>query len=151
MNHNRTVCSCVFRYGSALLTLAAIACSSPPETLQTADMMGQWKNVDSKTDHLTRVEIHQSDSTDQFLVRMWGACHPEDCFWGDNTGAVIVDEANSRGIPDLSLEWEFESSTSEQRIQLIGKNLLQIDTHTRLRQPDLEFDVTDRFRRTGKP
>ena len=112
--------------------------------------MGQWKNVDSKTDHLTRIEIHQTESTDQILVRMWGACHPEDCFWGDNTGAVIVDEANSHGTPELSLEWESESSTSEQRIQLIGKNLLQVDTHTRLREPELEFDVTDRFRLTGE-
>ena len=114
-------------------------------------MTGKWKNVDSKTEHLTRVEIHRPDSTEQFLVRMWGACHPEDCFWGDNTRAVIVDEANSRGILELSLEWEFESSTSEQRIQLIGKNLLQVVTHTRLREPGFEFDVTDRFRLTGEP
>ncbi len=53
--------------------------------------------------------------------------------------------------PELALEWQFESSTSTQRVQLIGKDLLQIDTHTKFRNADIEFDATDRFRRTGEP
>ena len=86
MNHSRTIPFCIFRYGSAALTLVAIACSRQPETekpgndvpvRQTlpnsthklASLIGKWENVDSKTAHLTRVEISNQDSTAQLLVR----------------------------------------------------------------------------------
>ena len=149
--------------------LAAISsCSSPPETeksvqdvsvpqpspessLQLDDLLGAWENVDSEADHVTRVEIHRPDSTGTFLVRVWGSCEPEDCFWGDNTDAETVGETDSEGIPELSLKWEFKSSTSSQRVRLIEKDLLQIDSHTRFREADIELKVTDRFRRTGEP
>ena len=99
MNPSRIVRSCVFRYGFVLVTLVAIACSGPPEaekpatysagsapstdpSLALSDLVGNWENVDSGTDHLTRVEILRQDSTAQVLVRMWGSYQPEDCFWG---------------------------------------------------------------------
>ncbi len=44
-------------------------------------LIGKWENVDSGTDHLTRVEILKQDSTAQLLVRMWASCEQEDCFW----------------------------------------------------------------------
>ena len=148
--------------------VAIASCSSPPESensvnvvpvpkalpessLRLADLMSTWENVDPNADHVTRVEILKPDSTGKFLVRMWGFCEPEDCFWGDNADAGVVGGSTTRGTPELSLEWEFESSTSTQRVQLIGRDLLQIDSHTQYPEADIGFDITDRLRRTDKP
>ena len=126
-----------YRHGIAVTLVVIAACSSPQETetsvkdipvpqalpepsLRLADLLGTWENVDSNADHVTRVEILKPDSTGKFLVRMWGFCEPEDCFWGDNADAGVVGGSTTRGTPELSLEWEFESSTSTQRVQLIG-------------------------------
>ena len=120
MKHFPTVCPRVFRYGFVVLAQMGVACSVPSETVQLADLMGKWENVDQKTDHVTRVEILQPDSTHQFLIRMWGSREPEDCFWGDNTGSDIVGGSNIRGTPGLSLEWESESWITTQRVRLVG-------------------------------
>ena len=157
-----------YRHEIAVTLVVIAACSSPQETetsvkdipvpqalpepsLRLADLLGAWENVDSEADHVTRVEIHRSDSTGTFLVRMWGSCEPVDCFWGDNTDPDTVGGPNNQGAPELSLEWDFKPSTSSQRVRLIERDLLQIDSHTRFREADIEFDVTDRFRRTDEP
>ena len=165
MNHNprRTVRSCLLRYGFAPLTLTASACSSPPEaekaatgipermlvtesSLALSDLVGQWETTDPETDHLTRVQILKPDSTDRFFVRMWGACDPE-CFWGGKPAVVPVGDSSNAVVPELSLEWELKNSVPSQRIRLMEKDLLRVDTHTRLLRADREYDVTDHFRR----
>ena len=165
MNHNpaRTVRSCLLRYGFVSLTLTASACSRPPEaekagtdipgrmlfaesSLAVSHLVGQWETTDPEPDHLTRVEILKPDSTDRFFVRMWGACDPE-CFWGEKPAVVLVGDSSNAVIPELSLEWELENSVPSQRIRLTAKDLLQVDTHTRLRSADIEYEVTDHFRR----
>lgn len=147
MNPFRTVCSGILRCSSVVVIQMVVACSGPSETeqladevpvpkplsvpsFQLADLTGKWKNIDPKTDYLTRVEILQPDSTDQLLVRMWGSCEPEECFWGDNPGVDIVGWQNHLGKLGLSLEWEFETWISVQTVRLVEKNLLQIETHT---------------------
>ena len=77
-----------------------------------------------------------------------GSCQPEDCFWGDNRDAVVSGESSSSVSPELTLEWEFESSASTQRIRLMSTDHLQVDTHMQLHQADIEYDVTDHFKRT---
>ena len=167
MNHSLPVYSRICRYWLVLLTPVAIACSSPPETEKKAPIgipvpqllsesstdlagfTGKWENVDSETDHLTRVEILQPDSTAELLVRIWASCDPE-CFWGDNTSAKVVLTPDSNMSPHLFLEWDLESSVPSQRISLLEEGLLQIDTHTKLREVDIEFDEIDRFRRAGE-
>ena len=167
MDHFHTVCPRVFfRYGFVVLAQMAVACSVPSETeqpandipvpkpepsFQLADLRGTWENVDPETDSLTRVEILQPDSTGQLLVRMWGSCEPEDCFWGDNAGAEIIGGQSNPGLPGLALEWEFESWTFVQQVRLAGKDLLQIETHMQHLDAEVEFDVTDRLIRTREP
>ena len=77
---------------------------------------------------------------------MWGSCQPE-CFWGENPAVVLVGDSSNAVIPELSLEWELKNSVSSQRIRLMEKDLLRVDTHTRLLRADREYDVTDHFRR----
>ena len=144
-----------------------VACSGPSETeqladevpvpkplsvpsFQLADLTGKWENIDPKTDYLTRVEILQPDSTHQLLVRIWGSCEPEECFWGDNAEAEIeiISGQSNPELPGFALEWEFESWTFMQQIRLVGKDLLQIETHMQHLDTDIEFDVTDRLIRT---
>ena len=166
MNPFQTVCPRVLRYGFVVLTQMAAACSVPSETeppandvlvpkpepaFQLADLKGKWENVDPKTDNLTRVEILRPDSTDQFLLRMWGSCGKEECFWGDNAGAEILSGQSNPGSPGLALEWEFESWTSVQQVRLVEKDLLHIETHMQHVDADVVFDVTDRFTRTRDP
>ena len=143
--------------------MTASACSSPPEaekaltdisgrkhfaesSLALSDLVGQWEITNPETDHLTRVEILKPDSTDQFYVRMWGSCQPE-CFWGEKPALVLVGDSSNAVIPELSLKWKLEHSVPSQRIRLMEKDLLQVDTHTRLRRADIDYDVTEHFRR----
>ena len=82
---------------------------------------------------------------------MWGSCENENCFWGDNAGADIIGGQSNPGSPGLALEWEFESWTFEQQVRLVGRDLLQIETHMQHLDTEIEFDVTDRLIRTREP
>ena len=73
---------------------------------------------------------------------------PTGVLWGEKPAVVLVGDSSNAVIPELSLEWELEHSVPSQRIRLMGKDLLRVDTHTRLRRADIEYDVTDHFRRT---
>ena len=159
----------IFRCGFYVFYLMVTSCSSPPgaeqsakdaplsipiplpeSLLELAGLIGTWTNVDPKTDHLTRVEIMRTDSSAQLLIRMWASCQPEDCFWGVNTSARTIEEPTDTKTPELFLEWELRSSVSSQTVRLIRKDLLEINTHTQSLGADFDFDVTDRFRRTGE-
>lgn len=61
---------------------------SPPAN----SFQGLWVNRDPNTRGITKLEIEQDGA--QFRVHAWGKCHPTDCDWGVEKGALIGDEAN---------------------------------------------------------
>jgi hypothetical protein len=48
---------------------------------------GRWVNADPNTRGITRIEIDQRGS--QLSVHAFGKCHPTDCDWGIEKGAVV--------------------------------------------------------------
>jgi ankyrin repeat protein len=43
---------------------------------------GEWVNVDSETRSITRAILRVEDG--EIVVKLWGACSPEDCEWEEN-------------------------------------------------------------------
>src|ERR1035441_8885571 len=51
---------------------------------QAADKFrGVWVNEDSRTRGVTKVEIRSEERG--LLIHVWGACHPQDCDWGEKS------------------------------------------------------------------
>jgi hypothetical protein len=48
-------------------------------------MSGWWHNDNPETKGITRLEIRRSAGL--LVVHAWAKCHPEDCYWGSETGA----------------------------------------------------------------
>jgi hypothetical protein len=51
------------------------------------DLSGQWTNINRRTNSITRVEVSNNSST----IRVYGACHPNDCDWGESPMIAMFD------------------------------------------------------------
>jgi hypothetical protein len=68
-----------------------------------SSFLGAWRNVDSNTTDITRMNIiAYSPTIDQ--VDVYGRCHPTDCAWGRAT--LISD-----GSPTMSATYHFSFAT----------------------------------------
>jgi hypothetical protein len=63
----------------------------PPQQSLTAALSGAWRNDNSKTRGITRLELQQNG--DLIVVHAWGACSPQDCDWGTESGAISAGSA----------------------------------------------------------
>jgi hypothetical protein len=81
---------------------------------------GRWVNEDPNTRSITSVEI-RSDQ-EKLKVRIWGACRPVDCEWGEST----AEGDNQRYL----LTWKTSFATRTQDLTLEGDNRLRIVTRT---------------------
>ena len=133
-----------------IFTLSCVACDVDQEEqlalephenqVQTAtatslervrDFVGIWENEDPDTRHITRVEILQGSDKGELVVHIWGACRPEDCYWGEVTTAVIDDD----GTPTLSLAWNFTNPRITQKLTLSNGQRLNISTNNEWHEP----------------
>ncbi len=55
-------------------------------------LIGEWKNDNLQTRGITRLEIQQEGEA--VRVHAWGACSPQDCDWGTQTGALSAESAS---------------------------------------------------------
>lgn len=62
------------------------------KTAPASPFRGQWRNGNPQTRGITKLEIGQQGAV--LLVHAWGACHPQDCDWGAEKGAVTADSAS---------------------------------------------------------
>jgi hypothetical protein len=69
-----------------LVSQAAYLAGNPPP-MAAAPFAGTWVNVDENTRDITRIEIAQNGTT--LRVHAWGRCHPADCDWNSQYGAII--------------------------------------------------------------
>ncbi len=60
---------------------------------------GVWVNEDEETRSMTKCEIRYEE--DRFYIHLWGACHPEDCDWGE-TATDELDEKTQQ----LTVNWD---------------------------------------------
>ena len=84
--------------------------------------IGTWINEDEGTSDITRIVIRANSQT--IFVHMWGACHPTDCDWGEET-TDIADAYDNR----LSLKWNFSFAIHTQVIYYLDYGRLKLDGH----------------------
>lgn len=61
-------------------------------TIKTDRFCGLWVNADKNTRGVTKFFIRKEN--DEFIIQMWGKCHPRDCYWG-TTNANIQPQLNA--------------------------------------------------------
>jgi hypothetical protein len=71
----------------AVVTRPVITGVTRLSTLSVNPFAGEWLNEDLNTRGLTKLQIDQGDG--QMRVHAWGRCHPTDCDWGIQAGAMI--------------------------------------------------------------
>ncbi len=64
------------------------------------DFTGTWRNVDSDTRNLTRLEIRRNGG--RVFVHVYGACSPTDCDNGEHRAIVFAPSVSSRPQRDAS-------------------------------------------------
>jgi len=63
------------------------------------NLTGVWVNQDEETRSITKCEIRYEE--DRFYIHLWGACHPQDCDWGENATDELDGETQ-----ELTLNWD---------------------------------------------
>ena len=88
---------------------------------QAADKFrGVWLNQDSRTRGVTKVEIRSEGRA--ILIHVWGACHPQDCDWGERSS---VGNGGVRRV-----EWHTGFSVNRQEFAIGSDGRLSIVTRT---------------------
>lgn len=73
--------------------IATAPAASSSIALKPANLFsGSWVNANSATPGITRLEIQENG--DAVTVHAWGACHPQDCDWGEQKGIVTDNSAS---------------------------------------------------------
>jgi len=83
---------------------------------------GVWLNQKS-TSGVTRFEIRPLD--DKILVRMWGSCSPDDCYWGEV--ATTFEDLDDN---ILQVIWDHGFSVVRSEIQLTSTARIELINHT---------------------
>ena len=61
------------------------------------DFIGSFKNTNPATRGLTKVQINNSNSSDQaeLQIRVKGKCHPVDCDWGQELATAYTSDVGA--------------------------------------------------------
>ncbi len=108
--------------------------TASPSVAPAAPFAGKWVNTNPNTGGNTRFEITQNGT--QLQVHAWGKCHPQDCDWGTQNGAVINGEGN--------VTWDEGYAIIKMVITLEGSNQIRVvsDTVFNDSRPRLHTDET---------
>ena len=82
--------------------------------------VGVWVSEDAATRGITRVQIVRVGFN--LVVRMWGACEPEDCDWGTVTATT---SSASDGVLDLTWNQGFIVRTQRLTVSESGRLLVE--------------------------
>lgn len=108
-------------------------------TLKKELLIGTWVNEDESTRNITRCEIKYDEG--KFFVKIWGACSPQDCYWGEKSSNNI-----KRKTGKIEILWDQGYAERNQRISL-ENDKLQIITKNNYKdnsgRPD--FTMNDIF------
>lgn len=81
------------------------------------DFNGLWVNEEGdQTKMITKCKISYKNNS--FVVQMWGACHPQDCDWGENVANEVKKGANK-----FELLWDQEFAESAITYEIIDGKL----------------------------
>ena len=107
---------------------------------EAEEFAGNWVNINSRTDGLTRVEIGIFRNT--FTIHAWRACSPTTCDLGTISTPIPFPLGDT-----FTVAYELPKVTTTLRITLIGPNSLYI--HTRVDALGSRTDYDDYFYREG--
>jgi hypothetical protein len=77
---------------------------------------GAWVNADPNTNGITRLNIQQRGT--EVKVHAWGKCHPTDCDWGNEDGAMIGRNAQ--------VTWDQGFAIKKMVLSLVGERRLKV-------------------------
>jgi hypothetical protein len=66
--------------------------------------VGHWTHENPETRGLTKIVIRKDDN--DWLIRAWGACEPEDCDWGETKLSLLGDSADAQDLPYAFATWD---------------------------------------------
>jgi len=92
--------------------------------------LGYWVNEDLNTNSITKVDIQKNDNL--LEIRMWGKCHPVDCYWPEGNhpqgpATTTLDDADD-GV--LNIVWYFDFAIKTQKITYLSGDRLKVYTFT---------------------
>lgn len=114
-----------------LLALLVLAVLSPAVFAGLNDFSGDWRNTDSHTRGITRLQIQTSGS---IMVHAWGACSPSDCDWGAVPAyAYAPDVSSSISSSARAITAEYTTGFSHTTLVITpsGSNRLTVQSFTR--------------------
>ena len=86
--------------------------------LRPTELVGSWIADDPDTRSLTRVVVRRRGG--EYLVRVWGRCHPTDCAWDEAAATLRSDTPK----PELSILYEQGFSTKRMSLRVVEPGLL---------------------------
>jgi hypothetical protein len=108
------------RLSSKVIAALAPRTVKQPVVLAKTTFQGVWQNKDPATRSITKLEIKQSG--DKVTVHAWGKCHPKDCDWGEESGAMRKNTA--------SVAWDQGFVVRKMTLTLQGKDLTVLTDST---------------------
>jgi hypothetical protein len=91
---------------------------TPKETPKpAATYEGAWVNADPNTNGITRLSIQEKGT--QVKVHAWGKCHPTDCDWGSEDGAMIGKTAQVTWDQGFAIKKMVLSLEGEKRLKVV--------------------------------
>jgi hypothetical protein len=102
-------------------------------TASLAQFAGDWRNVDTNTGGITKINI--AISGDSANVHVWGKCHPTDCDWGDVTAFTFSPDVSSDPISQAqALMARYDAGFSETTLFIKPQgNRLSVQSYTRFK------------------
>lgn len=100
-----------------------------PRADPTAQLVGNWPNVNPNTQSTTRYVIARSG--DNLNISGYGACSPTDCDWARSVGGPRTVPVAEAGDLRFSINWNFGFKTQIDEMALGADQRLQVlSTHT---------------------
>jgi hypothetical protein len=116
---------------------------------QTADLEGEWVNIDSRTRGLTKVVISKTEKG--WSISAWGKCHPKDCAWDSVLLAPLGSSVEDFSFTQGFAVWNAGFATKYVTLTL-GEGQLTVETVNifRDRSGRANYRTMDVFQRSGQ-
>lgn len=100
-----------------------VSSNSSTSFQSTTTFNGLWTNLNPETRGITQVEFRMDGET--IYVKMWGACSPTDCDWGEESASLADSED---GV--FTVVWDHGFSEATQHLALLSDGTLLVNTFT---------------------
>ena len=112
----------------------------PPPNDNITRFVGMWFNVDENTNNIPRVCI--TEKGDNLAIEVWGACEPEDCYWGEE----LVDSTDALdGV--LNVVWVFSFAEHTQELAIFDDDNLKVTDYVHYTNINLDTERISYFKK----